>query len=113
LFDLFIFNASAEGVIKRKREYTCLCGSCGIDAVSMTNLELNRIGIHSCEACQDDRAKEEGNRKAQEKGKNCITHRGATTNGRPSKIASEETKKSFFCADIFRPSLASHDIIPL
>jgi len=46
-------------------------------------------------ACQDDRAEEKRNRKAQEKGENGITHRGATTNGRPSKIASVETKKSF------------------
>ena len=45
-------------------------------------------------ACQDDRAKEKGNLRTQEKGENGITHKGATTNGRPSKIASEETKKS-------------------
>ena len=40
-------------------------------------------------ACQDDRSKEKGNRKAQEKGKNGIKHRGATTNGHPSKIAAQ------------------------
>ena len=45
-------------------------------------------------ACQDDRTEEKGNRKAQEKGENGIKHRGATTNGRPSKIASEKAKKS-------------------
>ena len=44
-------------------------------------------------ACQDDRTEEKGNRKAQEKDKNGITHRGVTKNGRPSKIASEEAKK--------------------
>jgi len=38
-------------------------------------------------ACQDDRTEEKGNRKAQEKGENGITHTGATTNGRPSKFA--------------------------
>lgn len=50
-------------------------------------------------ACQDDRVKEKGNLRTQEKGENGITHKGATTNGRPSKIASEETKKRNFQKD--------------
>ena len=37
---------------------------------------------------------ESGNRRAEKTSKKRITHKGATTNSRPSKFASEEAKKS-------------------
>ena len=41
-----------------------------------------------------DQNHESGNRRDEETSEERITHRGATTNGRPSKFASEEAKKS-------------------
>jgi len=41
-----------------------------------------------------DQNHESGNCGDEKTSKERITHRGATTNGRPSKIASEEAKKS-------------------
>ena len=41
-----------------------------------------------------DKDDESGNRRDEKTSKKRITHKGATTNGRPSKFASEEAKKS-------------------
>ena len=41
-----------------------------------------------------DKNHESGNRRNEKGSEKRITFRGATTNGRPSKFASEETKKS-------------------
>ena len=47
-------------------------------------------------ACQDDRAKEKGNRRREEKDENGITQRGLTKTVSPQKLHRSKQRKGFF-----------------